>query len=716
VRVLILDDNASDRELIRRELAREFPEADLVEIVDADGLTRALDAGAFGAAITDYQLRWTDGLAVLRAVKARLPDCPVIMFTATGTQEVAVAAMKAGVDDYIVKAPQHFVRLPAALRNALERAELRAERRRAEAERARLLEQLAAANRALAQRIADFQTLFDVSPIGVAIAEDPTCRHVRMNATFARLVGLAPDAEGSLTTPPGERPPFKIRREGRELSPEELPMQLAAATGKPVLNAEVEFVLADGRRAHTVGHAAPLFDERGRVRGCLAAFVDVTARKRAEEAQRFLAEAGVRLAASLDLEGTLRAVSALIVPRLADGYALDLLREDGALERVAVGHVDPARAELARELARRYPRRADEEWHPAGRAIRTGKPVLLPDVAAGMLASIGQDPRYVEMLELLRRIGFRSFIVVPLVARGRILGTLSLSIDTSDRRYGDQDLALAEELAQPVAFAVDNARLFREAQQAIREALAATRARDTFLARASHELRTPLTSALGTVRLLKKAAAGRLPESPDLLIDIASRNLTAMVTLIDHLLDAATLEVGRETLVREPVEVAAVVHDSLQIVGTHAREKGVGLRAAVPAGLTAWADRLKLEQVLVNLMANAVKFTPAGGEAVVSAEASGESTLLRVRDTGAGIRPEDLGRIFEPFFQGGEPLPPQPGDKRARRVRGAGLGLAIVKRLVELHGGRVWAESEGPGRGSTFVVVLPQAHADSAAA
>jgi signal transduction histidine kinase len=189
-----------------------------------------------------------------------------------------------------------------------------------------------------------------------------------------------------------------------------------------------------------------------------------------------------------------------------------------------------------------------------------------------------------------------------------------------------------------------------------------------------------------------------------------------VVTLIDHLLDAATLEVGRETLVREPVEVAAVVHDSLQIVGTHAREKGVGLRAAVPAGLTAWADRLKLEQVLVNLMANAVKFTPAGGEAVVSAEASGESTLLRVRDTGAGIRPEDLGRIFEPFFQGGEPQPPQPGERRARRTRGAGLGLAIVKRLVELHGGRVWAESEGPGRGSTFVVVLPRHQVDSAAA
>jgi two-component system CheB/CheR fusion protein len=136
----------------------------------------------------------------------------------------------------------------------------------------------------------------------------------------------------------------------------------------------------------------------------------------------------------------------------------------------------------------------------------------------------------------------------------------------------------------------------------------------------------------------------------------------------------------------------------------------------VPEGLEVEADRLKLEQVLVNLLGNAIKFTPAGGEVVVGACSAGGQVRIEVRDTGEGIARVDLERIFEPFVQAGEPGPLTHADRRQRRARGTGLGLAICRQIVTLHGGTVHAESEGPGKGATFVVVLPQARAGSAAA
>jgi signal transduction histidine kinase len=304
---------------------------------------------------------------------------------------------------------------------------------------------------------------------------------------------------------------------------------------------------------------------------------------------------------------------------------------------------------------------------------------------------------------------------VPLPARGRVLGTLSLSIDTSERRYGEADLALAEELARRAALAIDNARLFRQAQAAIREAQAAVRVRDDFLARASHELRTPLTSAFGTLRLLQRALAGGLAGSPQELLDTAVRNLRSMTALLGHLLDVAKLEADRALLVRERVELADVVRDAARVVAVPAREKGVALEAELPAGLAVRGDPIRLEQLFVNLLVNAVKFTPAGGRVWVEAEPAGGEVVARVRDTGVGIAPEDREAIFEPFVQAGAPDALRPGDRR-RHERGTGLGLAICRRIAALHGGSVHAESEGPGKGSTFVVRLPAASADSRAA
>jgi signal transduction histidine kinase len=288
---------------------------------------------------------------------------------------------------------------------------------------------------------------------------------------------------------------------------------------------------------------------------------------------------------------------------------------------------------------------------------------------------------------------------------------VALASTRPERRYGPADLALAEDLAQRAALAIDNARLFRAAQQAIREAQGAAQARDAFLARASHELRTPLTSALGTIRLLERAMAGRLNESPEELIGIAGRNLSAMLALINDLLDASKLALGHEPLVLQSLDLATVIRASVEIVGVQAREKSLSLGADAPAGLRVRGDRLKLEQVFVNLLSNAVKFTSTGGQVTVEAAVEADAVVVRVRDTGRGIAPEHLERIFEPFFQISDRGPKAAADRRSR-PRGTGLGLAISRQIVALHGGRVWAESEGLGKGATFVVRLPAAAAE----
>ena len=290
--------------------------------------------------------------------------------------------------------------------------------------------------------------------------------------------------------------------------------------------------------------------------------------------------------------------------------------------------------------------------------------------------------------------GLRSLIAVPLVARGHSLGAISFLAAESGRRYEASDLRFAEELAHRAALAIDNVRLYQEAQEAIRT-------RDTFLARASHELRTPLTSVLASIRLLKHALADRSKHPADELLEMASRNTAAMLALINDLLDASKLAAGETPLAFETVALADIVLASKEVVQAQAREKDIVLRSDVPASLVLRADPLRLIQVFTNLVANAVKFTPTGGEVTVEAEAVGGEVVIRVRDTGEGIAAEHLERIFEPFAQA----------RNARRLgaRGTGLGLAICRQIVNLHGGRIWAESDGPGHGSVFVIRLPAA-------
>jgi signal transduction histidine kinase len=316
------------------------------------------------------------------------------------------------------------------------------------------------------------------------------------------------------------------------------------------------------------------------------------------------------------------------------------------------------------------------------------------------LADVTADPRFGQHPPhhgLPRgRLPVRSYLAVPVVSRsGAVLGGLFFGHEAPGV-FTERHERLLAAVAAHAAVAIDNAQLYQEARTAIA-------ARDDFLARASHELRTPLTVVKGHVALLGRRLFAN-PAEADRLIAVAQRHIGQMNRLITELLDASRLEAGQLVLEPVPLDLKTVAAEATIQALTLAEEKDVRLTEDVPPHLTVVGDPVKLEQVLMNLLANAVKHTPAGGVVRIEGARRDDVVELRVCDTGEGIAREHLERIFEPFYQIGSAV-----GRRKAAGNGVGLGLAIARRLVELHGGRVHAESAGPGHGSTFVVVLPLA-------
>jgi len=314
-------------------------------------------------------------------------------------------------------------------------------------------------NRDLERRVSELQTLLDVIPIGIAIAQDSECSHIRVNPSLAKLLKLLPDANASKSAPEPEQPSYKLYNNGRELEAAELPMQYAAAQGAEVLNAELNLVVHEGESLlKLLANAAPLFDEQGKTRGSVGVFWDITERKRVEEQERFLAEASALLVTSLDFQATLENLACLVVPQLADWCVIHVVKEDGSLRPVTVAHIDPLKKEWARELERRYPLKQNEAYG-IPQVIRSGQSQFYPEISDSFLTAIAHDA---EHLQILRELGLKSLICVPMKARGRTLGAISFVL-TSARLYTQADLAFAEDIGRRAGLAVDNARLYQEA-------------------------------------------------------------------------------------------------------------------------------------------------------------------------------------------------------------------------------------------------------------
>ena len=412
--------------------------------------------------------------------------------------------------------------------------------------------------------------------------------------------------------------------------------------------------------------------------------------RRSREQSDLLAAATAALAGSLDYHETLRRIAQLAVPQVADWCAVDIEREDGGVERVALAHVDGVKAVKARELQRKYPPdpKSSSGIHEV---LRTGVPILVSEVTDVMLERRARNP---EHLAGLRELGVRSYMSVPLRAHNRTLGVLTFVAGESGRRYDVMDLQFAQDLASRVAMAVENARAYEET-------LRANRLKDEFLATLSHELRTPLNAILGYARMIKSGMVNpaRLPRA----VEIIHKNSVALTKIVEDVLDVSRIISGKMRLKTQTLDLAPVVAVSVETVQPAAEAKGIALHGVVePGPAQVIGDPDRLQQVMWNILSNAVKFTSNGGTVSVRLEPTDAHVDIIVADTGVGIAPEFLPHIFERFRQ---------GDSRfAREFGGLGLGLAIARHIVEMHGGTIQASSEGPGKGSTFRVRLPATH------
>jgi len=520
-----------------------------------------------------------------------------------------------------------------------------------------------------------FRLMADTTP-GLVWMSDADCRFNYFNRRWLEFRGRTLEQERGGWMEgihPGDRP-----RWDQEFA--------AAFADRRPFELEMRLLRADGEYRWLLASGAPLFAADGVFGGHIGSCVDVTDRRRAEEASRFLAEASRALASSLDYHTTLGAVARLAVPQIADWCVVDILGPDGSPQRLVVVHADPDKVELARALERRY---AVDMEADSGvpNVLRTGFPELVSEITDDLLAETAGDA---EHLRILLGLGLKSYIIVPLAARGRMLGALTLMTAESGRRYGMSELAFAENLAGRAALAVDNARLYHEAQEL-------NRMKDEFLATLSHELRTPLNAIVGWAHLLRD---GKLDEeTARRAIDTINRNAKTQNQLIGDILDVSRVVTGKLRLSLRPVELAPVVEAAVETMRPTAEAKGVRLEAQLGDAGQVSADADRLQQVVWNLLSNAIKFTPRGGAVRVKLARERSHVTIVVEDTGAGMPAPLIPRVFERFLQ---------GDSTSTRSHGGlGLGLAIVRHIVELHGGTVEASSRGAGLGSTFKVNLP---------
>jgi signal transduction histidine kinase/ActR/RegA family two-component response regulator len=418
---------------------------------------------------------------------------------------------------------------------------------------------------------------------------------------------------------------------------------------------------------------------------CHGAFIDISARKRAEEEIRFLAKAGKILAYSLDAKVTASRACRLAISRLGECCVVDLL-DDGLPAHQVIAHVQHRREEWVRQLGAMFPPEAEAE-HGVPRVLRTGLSEIfpLPDSSSGVASLGASHPR------LLRQIGARSYICAPLKVRGRMLGAITF-IRESDTRFTEKDLDLADQFAERLSVAVENARLYHEAERAVR-------LRQDILAIVSHDLRTPLGNVLASVEsLLHTAVSNERRVAGRRQLDVIRRSVLQMDRMISDLLDLSSIEAGHLSVERSDQDLQVLVDEVLESVQPTLMQKRLEVFANFPAKrILVHCDRERILQALGNILGNAAKFTPEGGRIEIEAESRAREARLSITDNGPGIPRARLAHVFDRYWQA-------EGTSRG----GRGLGLFIAKGIVEAHEGRIWVESD-LGKGSTFSITLPAA-------
>jgi PAS domain S-box-containing protein len=665
IHILIVDDRPEDVLVLEDVLNRA--DYQVVSAASGEDALEKVAATDFAIIVMDAAMPSMDGLETARriAATAKGDGVPVIFLTATGedvtslargyalgtvdflNKPIDAAAVRAKVAVFadLYRKARHIQRQESALRAI--------ERQRSEVE--------------LREREAEYEATFEKAPAGIAhVAADG--RWLRVNEKLCDIIGYS------------KRQALELRLQD-VAHPDDAAEQVAAmarilARELPSYRRELRVMQRDGSSVWVDLTLSPL-RAGGEGRGTLIAVVeDINVRKRSEKNRRVLARAGEILLGSLDIDQTLAATARSAVPDLADWCAIDIVRTPSSkTPRYFVAHANATLVQLAHEIRLLYPPDSAAGWG-AWHVMQTGRSELHETVPEDLVVRTARDG---EHMRLLRRLGMKSAIAVPIVARNRTLGAITLISAESGRRLCQDDLEVAEELARRIALAVDNAGLYQDL-------VGAVRAREQMLAIVSHDLRNPLSAVSLRATQIERLAPG--PENGEQIRRTSRgilRSVERMTQLIQSLLDLAKLEAGQQLPIDPKPEDAGDILQ--QAIGT--LEPVV---AEAPGRLLCDAERL--QQVLSNLIGNAIKFTPKGGSITVRARRAPGELVFSVSDTGIGIADDHLPRLFDPYYQ-----------ETAQRD-GVGLGLAIAKGIVDAHGGRVWVETE-LGRGSSFFFALP---------
>jgi PAS domain S-box-containing protein len=660
------------------------------------------------------------------------------------------------------------------------------EKKQAQEEIKRLYEELQ-------RRVGELQTVFDIMPVGIAIAEDPRCEVIRANTFAENLLNVPHYTKVSATAPEAERLPYKQLRDGKEISGEDLPMQFSAKHGVEIRNSEIQIVRADGVILDLWVNSKPLFDEQEKVRGCIAAFMDITERKQTELAlqrerekldfvlnnakasiirfwvfanqdwkydyyssgceaifgytcEELIANKNLWMSRVLpeDLENVIYPKFQDIFAELTVSYEYRFNHKDGSLRWIAdtltsrfdatenawivtaIG-IDITERKLAeaalQESEALFRGIFDSDligillWNSQGQVTNANNAFIKMTGYTRSEMQAGEiyyknitPPEYHESdaqkIQILYENGeYQPFEKEYLCKDGSripiLIGCAFLP------GYKDRGVAFCLDITEKKRSEQERERLLAETQAAREEAVIANQTKDEFLAVVSHELRSPLNSILGWAKLLQtrpfeQATAKRALETIE-------RNAKSQSQLIEDLLDISRMIKGNLRLELAPVNLTDVIQASIEMISPTALTKQINIeflqKNELNLDFTVSGDFGRLQQVVVNLLTNAVKFTPNEGQVKIELSHSktptpeySYSAIIKVQDTGKGIPPDFLPYVFERFRQ---------ARNSSRAKEGLGLGLAIVRNLVELHDGTITAASPGKDQGATFTVILP---------
>jgi PAS domain S-box-containing protein len=448
----------------------------------------------------------------------------------------------------------------------------------------------------------------------------------------------------------------------------------------------------DGTRLFVLSSIQQLKRPDGAVIGTIGFNKDITKHKHIEYNLRFLSGAFRAFSTSLDYKVTLQKVAQLAVPRIADWCVIDFLNDRGQLEEVAITHKDPKKVKLAHEYRRHYPPHLESATGIA-QVLRTGKPEMYPFIPDEMLMTISKDARH---LNLMRKIGFTSIIIVPIISQNRSIGTISLVSAESRRQYTELDLQTAEKLASRASVAIENAILYQNAAKEIEERLREMETRkDNFISMASHELKTPVTSLKIYRDLLERQLAEKNIKEYNKVLAVMDNQIHKLTMLITDLLNLSKIQVGKLDFRMTTLNLVDVVQstiDDLQPSTDHNLVIQVQKQRIIVYG-----DKDRLGQVLINLITNAIKYSPDGKKVIITVSTTATQARVSVRDFGVGISKDHREKIFERFYQ---------IEAKDKTYPGLGMGLYISQEIIQRHSGKLWVD-KAKGKGSIFTFTLP---------